>query len=431
MDGFNQSAVSGLLRFITAGSVDDGKSTLIGRLLFDSKTLHEDQLSAIEASSRKRGMQSVDLSLLTDGLSAEREQGITIDVAYRYFSTPSRKFIVGDTPGHIQYTRNMVTAASTADAAVILVDAESGVKTQTRRHLYLAHWVGVSRVVFAVNKMDTIGHDQTAFELIRDSLIDLAKGIGYEAVDVIPVSALHGDNVVKRGENMPWYLGSTLLEYLEQVPGAHDSSNQIFRFSVQRVLRVNRDNVQRYSDFENMDCRGYQGLILSGTVQVGDRITVSQNGSQATVERILLSNKEFGQSAISGESVTIFLEHDIDVSRGYIFSKFDQPMSVARDLDAALCWFDEAPFDGSKTYSMKHGSDSVRVKVKEIQYRVDVDSLEKLDAEHRMVMNDIARIQLRSQRDIAFDKFTVNRQTGVFILIDEINNHTVAAGTIQ
>jgi len=431
MDGLNQSAVSGLLRFITAGSVDDGKSTLIGRLLFDSKTLHEDQLSAIEASSRKRGMQSVDLSLLTDGLSAEREQGITIDVAYRYFSTPSRKFIVGDSPGHIQYTRNMVTAASTADVAVILVDAESGVKTQTRRHLYLAHWVGVSRVVFAVNKMDTIGHDQTAFELIRDSLIDLARGIGYEAVDVIPVSALHGDNVVNRGNNMPWYLGSTLLEYLEQVPGAHDSSNQIFRFSVQRVLRVNRDNVQRCSDFENMDCRGYQGLILSGTVQVGDRITVSQNGSQATVERILLSNKEFGQSAISGESVTIFLEHDIDVSRGYIFSKFDQPMSVARDLDAALCWFDEAPFDGSKTYLMKHGSDSVRVKVKEIQYRVDVDSLEKLDAENRMVMNDIARIQLRSQRDIAFDKFTVNRQTGVFILIDEINNHTVAAGTIQ
>lgn len=431
MDGFNQSAVSGLLRFITAGSVDDGKSTLIGRLLFDSKTLHEDQLSAIEASSRKRGMQSVDLSLLTDGLSAEREQGITIDVAYRYFSTPSRKFIVGDSPGHIQYTRNMVTAASTADVAVILVDAESGVKTQTRRHLYLAHWVGVSRVVFAVNKMDTIGHDQTAFELIRDSLIDLARGIGYEAVDVIPVSALHGDNVVNRGDNMPWYLGSTLLEYLEQVPGAHDSSNQIFRFSVQRVLRVNRDNVQRCSDFENMDCRGYQGLILSGTVQVGDRITVSQNGSQATVERILLSNKEFGQSATSGQSVTIFLEHDIDISRGYTFSNSDQPMSVARDLDAALCWFDEVPFDGSKTYLMKHGSDSVRVKVKEIQYRVDVDSLEKLDAEHRMVMNDIARIQLRSQRDIAFDKFTVNRQTGVFILIDEINNHTVAAGTIQ
>lgn len=431
MDGLNQSAVSGLLRFITAGSVDDGKSTLIGRLLFDSKTLHEDQLSAIEASSRKRGMQSVDLSLLTDGLSAEREQGITIDVAYRYFSTPSRKFIVGDSPGHIQYTRNMVTAASTADAAVILVDAESGVKTQTRRHLYLAHWVGVSRVVFAVNKMDIIGHDQTAFELIRNALIDLAREIGYEAVDVIPVSALYGDNVVNRGDNMPWYLGSTLLEYLEQVPGAHDSSNQIFRFSVQRVLRVNRDNVQRFSDFENMDCRGYQGLILSGTVQVGDRITVSQNSSQATVERILLSNKEFGESAISGESVTIFLEHDIDVSRGYIFSKFDQPMSVARDLDAALCWFDEAPFDGSKTYLMKHGSDSVRVKVKEIQYRVDVDSLEKLDAEHRMVMNDIARIQLRSQRDIAFDKFTVNRQTGVFILIDETNNHTVAAGTIQ
>lgn len=431
MDGLNQSAVSGLLRFITAGSVDDGKSTLIGRLLFDSKTLHEDQLSAIEASSRKRGMQSVDLSLLTDGLSAEREQGITIDVAYRYFSTPSRKFIVGDSPGHIQYTRNMVTAASTADVAVILVDAESGVKTQTRRHLYLAHWVGVSRVVFAVNKMDTIGHDQTVFELIRDSLIDLAREIGYEAVDVIPVSALHGDNVVNRGDNMPWYLGSTLLEYLEQVPGAHDSSNQIFRFSVQRVLRVNRDNVQRCSDFENMDCRGYQGLILSGTVQVGDRIAVSQNGSQATVERILLSNKEFGQSATSGQSVTIFLEHDIDVSRGYTFSKSDQPMSVARDLDAALCWFDEAPFDGSKTYLMKHGSDSVRVKVKEIQYRVDVDSLEKLDAEHRMVMNDIARIQLRSQRDIAFDKFTVNRQTGVFILIDEINNHTVAAGTIQ
>lgn len=431
MDGLNQSAVSGLLRFITAGSVDDGKSTLIGRLLFDSKTLHEDQLSAIEASSRKRGMQSVDLSLLTDGLSAEREQGITIDVAYRYFSTPSRKFIVGDSPGHIQYTRNMVTAASTADVAVILVDAESGVKTQTRRHLYLAHWVGVSRVVFAVNKMDKIGHDQTTFELIRDSLIDLAREIGYEAVDVIPVSALHGDNVVNRGDNMPWYLGSTLLEYLEQVPGAHDSSNQIFRFSVQRVLRVNRDNVQRFSHFENMDCRGYQGLILSGTVQVGDRIAVSQNGSTATVEKILLSNKECGQSATAGQSITIFLEHDIDVSRGYAFSKSHQPMSVARDLDAALCWFDEAPFDGSKTYLMKHGSDSVRVKVKEIQYRVDVDSLEKLDAEHRMVMNDIARIQLRSQRDIAFDKFTVNRQTGVFILIDEINNHTVAAGTIQ
>ena len=431
MDTNNPTTVSGLLRFITAGSVDDGKSTLIGRLLFDSKTLHEDQLSAIQASSRKRGMQSVDLSLLTDGLSAEREQGITIDVAYRYFSTPSRKFIVGDSPGHIQYTRNMVTAASTADVAVILVDAESGVKTQTRRHLYLAHWVGVSRVVFAVNKMDTIGHNQTTFELIRDSLINLAREIGFEAVDVIPVSALHGDNVVNRGENMPWYRGNTLLEYLEQVPGAHDSSNQIFRFSVQRVLRVNRDNVQKFSEFENIDCRGYQGLVLSGQVAVGDRIVVSHNGSEARVQRILLSNKRFGQTAISGQSVTIFLANDIDVSRGYTFSNPDQPMSVARDLDAALCWFDENPFDSSKTYLMKYGSDVMRVKVKEIQYRVDVNSLERLDAENSLVMNDIARIQLRSQRDIAFDKFAVNRETGVFILIDEINNHTVAAGTIQ
>ena len=431
MYDINRKGESGLLRFITAGSVDDGKSTLIGRMLFDSKNLQIDQLSAVEASSRKRGMKEVDLSLITDGLLAEREQGITIDVAYRYFSTPARKFIVGDSPGHVQYTRNMVTAASSADLVVILIDAESGVKSQTRRHLYLARWVGVSHVVFAINKMDKVQFSEEVYQNVTKECFGIAESIGYSNLHSIPVSALAGDNITARGDQMEWYVGPTLLEYLERAPSAHDSTGIPFRFSVQRVMRLNRDNIQENSGFDGADLRGYQGLVVSGSVSLGDEIVVDPGGYRVKVVRILNASGDCVKSVFTQESVTLFLDQDIDVSRGALFHDVTDPAERRNEFNAELCWFDERPLDLHRSYLMKHACNATRIRLKSIHQLIDMETLEPTQNHSTMRMNEIGQVSLRAQNIISFDSFERNRGTGAFILIDEVTNRTIAAGTIQ
>ena len=431
MYDINRKGESGLLRFITAGSVDDGKSTLIGRMLFDSKNLQIDQLSAVEASSRKRGMKEVDLSLITDGLLAEREQGITIDVAYRYFSTPARKFIVGDSPGHVQYTRNMVTAASSADLVVILIDAESGVKSQTRRHLYLARWVGVSHVVFAINKMDKVQFSEEVYQNVTKECFGIAESIGYSNLHSIPVSALAGDNITARGDQMDWYTGPTLLEYLEHAPSAHDSTGLPFRFSVQRVMRLNRDNIQENSGFDGADLRGYQGLVVSGSVSLGDEIVVDPGGYRVKVVRILNASGDCVKSVFTQESVTLFLDQDIDVSRGALFHDVTDPAERRNEFNAELCWFDERPLDLHRSYLMKHACNATRIRLKSIHQLIDMETLEPTQNHSTMRMNEIGQVSLRTQSIISFDSFESNRGTGAFILIDEVTNRTIAAGTIQ
>ncbi len=421
---------AGLLRFITAGSVDDGKSTLIGRLLYDSKGLLADQLTAIEAASRRRGMESVDLSLLTDGLLAEREQGITIDVAYRYFSTPARKFIIGDSPGHAQYTRNMVTAASTADVAVLLVDAGHGLREQTRRHAYLANWVGIKRVVLAVNKMDLIDFDQSVFEAIAREFHRFAVNLGFDEIREIPVSALRGDNVVEHGDQMSWYQGPTLLQYLETVPARHDSDQGRFRFPVQRVVRIARGNAQPQSGYEQREFRGYQGTVASGQVSVGDEIVVMPGGLTAKVSRIVTADGEL-EIAVEDMAVTIQLDSEIDISRGDLICQPASAPEPRRDFNAEVCWFDVEPLDPARTYSIKIGAATARAKFAQLRHRVDVDTLALHEQPRTLRMNDIASVQLKTQRPLAFDAYLDNRVTGAFIVIDETSNHTVAAGTIR
>jgi sulfate adenylyltransferase subunit 1 len=421
---------AGLLRFITAGSVDDGKSTLIGRLLYDSKGLLADQLTAIEAASRRRGMRSVDLSLLTDGLLAEREQGITIDVAYRYFSTPARKFIIGDSPGHAQYTRNMVTAASTADVAVLLVDTRHGLREQTRRHAYVAHWVGIKRVVLAVNKMDLIGYERSVFQDIAKAFDSFAAGLGFEEIKEIPVSALRGDNVVEHGDQMSWYDGPTLLQYLETVPARHDSTEGKFRFPVQRVVRIAGDNAQPGAGYENGELRGYQGTVASGRVSAGDEIVALPSGQTAKVNRIITADGELNV-AVEDMAVTLELDVDLDISRGDLIAETDSAPVPQREIDAEVCWFDVEPLDPARPYLVKHGTATVRAKFSQLRHRVDVDTLALHEYPRALAMNDIASVQLRTQRPLPFDCYRENRVTGAFIVIDESSNRTVAAGTIQ
>jgi sulfate adenylyltransferase subunit 1 len=430
MTKHTQAERAGLLRFITAGSVDDGKSTLIGRLLYDSKGLLADQLSAIEAASRRRGMETVDLSLLTDGLLAEREQGITIDVAYRYFATPGRKFIIGDSPGHAQYTRNMVTAASMADVAVLLVDARHGLREQTRRHAYLAHWVGISRVVLAVNKMDLVEYDQRVFGDISGAFSQFAAQLGFDAVHAIPVSALRGDNIVEHGDAMAWYQGPTLLQYLETVPAQHDAQQSAFRFPVQRVVRISSGNAQDGAGFEEHDFRGYQGTVASGQVAVGDEIAVLPGGRRCRVERILTADGE-REVAFADMAVTLRLDTEIDISRGELFCDVGELAEVRSEIDAELCWFDEEPLDIRRAYLLKNGTNTLKARFSGLQYRVDVETLESHALPKDLHMNEIARVRLRAQKPLAFDTYETNRVTGAFVLIDETSNRTVAAGTIR
>ncbi|MDO8413063.1 MAG: sulfate adenylyltransferase subunit CysN [Gallionellaceae bacterium] len=408
-----------LLRFITAGSVDDGKSTLIGRLLHDSKSIFEDQLSAITKTSEGRGgLGAVDLSLLTDGLQAEREQGITIDVAYRYFATPKRKFIIGDTPGHEQYTRNMVTAASTANLTVILIDARKGVLTQTRRHTYIASLVGVPHIVLAVNKMDMVEYSQATFDAICTEYRLFAAQLGLHDISCIPMSALNGDMVVERGENLNWYTGSSLLELLENVVIDHDLNTQDFRYPVQWVCRPQS---QEYHDF-----RGYMGRIESGEIAAGDEITILPSGRTTRVKEIVTYDGNL-QRACAPQSVTLTLTDEIDISRGDMFVKSDALPSMAKELEAMLCWLSESPLDLKRKYIIKHTTRVVKCVISRLEYRVDVNTL----AHHTtptLNMNDIARVAIKVQQPLVFDHYTKNRSTGSFIVIDEATNNTVAAG---
>jgi sulfate adenylyltransferase subunit 1 len=420
---------AGLLRFITAGSVDDGKSTLIGRLLYDSKGLLADQVTALQAASRRRGLEAIDLSLLTDGLLAEREQGITIDVAYRYFATPARKFIIGDSPGHAQYTRNMVTAASTADVAVLLVDVRDGLQQQTRRHAYLARWVGIPRVVLAVNKMDLVEGSQQAFERVRAQFHQFATGLGFAEVREIPLSALRGDMVVERGEALSWYAGPTLLEYLETVPARHDESEQPLRFPVQRVIRVAGGNAQPGAGLEHREFRGYQGSVASGQLRVGAEVVALPSRMTARVAGILGPRGAI-ETATADMAVTVRLDRDIDLSRGDMLAAPSAAPSVEQDILAEVCWFDSEPLAPTRRYLIKHGGATVRAKFAALQHRIDVDTLRLVDEPDSLAMNDIARVRLRTQRPLAIDPYRLNRTTGAFIVIDEATNRTVAGGTV-
>jgi bifunctional enzyme CysN/CysC len=408
-----------LLRFITCGSVDDGKSTLIGRLLYESKLLFDDQLAALARDSKRVGTRGgeLDFALLVDGLAAEREQGITIDVAYRYFSTDKRKFIVADTPGHEQYTRNMVTGASTADLAVILIDARKGVLTQTRRHSFLVHLLGIPRVVLAVNKMDLVGYQRATFEQIHADYCDFAAGIGLTNLTAIPLSAALGDNVLEHGANMPWYSGPTLLQHLESVPMSDERPGSPFRMPVQWVNRPN-------SSF-----RGFCGQIASGSVRAGERVRVLPSGRESEVARIVTADGELPE-AIAGQSVTVLLASEIDVSRGDVLAAGDAPPQVASQFEATVVWLHEEPLLQGRAYLMKAGTRTVSATVMPIKHRINVNTLEHTAAE-RLELNDIGVCELELDQPIAFEPYTENRVLGAFILIDRMTNGTVGAGLIH
>ncbi len=416
-----------LLRFMTCGSVDDGKSTLIGRLLFDTKTILADTLTQISNTSKKRGMEAVDLSLLTDGLQAEREQGITIDVAYRYFSTGTRKYIIADAPGHEQYTRNMVTAASTANLAIILIDARRGVLTQTRRHSYLAHLVGIQHIVVAVNKMDLVGYDQTVYDKICADYLAFAREIGLQRdnhdIRFIPMSALNGDMLVDRLDNMPWYTGETLLEMLEKAPAAHTEQNEEFRFPVQFVCRPHAS-----ADADLHDFRGFMGRIESGDITVGDAVTVLPNGYQSKVKAIQIGDMQL-QSAQTEQSVTLLLEDEIDTSRGDMIVKTGSKIEPVKQIEAYVCWLSETPMSPARTYIIRHTTRESKAKVGAISYKVDVNTLEQQTTTD-LKMNDIARISFKLAQPLMVDSYTQNRAIGAFIIIDESTNNTVGAGMI-
>ncbi len=411
---------SELLRFITAGSVDDGKSTLIGRLLHDSKSIFEDQLSAITHTSSKRGMESVDLSLLTDGLQAEREQGITIDVAYRYFATPKRKFIIADTPGHEQYTRNMVTGASTANLAIILIDARKGVLTQSRRHAYLASLVGIPHLVVAVNKMDLVDYSRDVFEQICKDFAAFAGGLKLDNVAYIPMSALNGDMVVERGDKLNWYEGITLMDLLESVPIDHDINLEDFRFPVQWVCRPQTEGLP--------DFRGYMGRIESGSISVGEAVKVLPSGLTSRIKEIVTYDGNVND-AIAPQSVTLTIEDHLDISRGDMLVKTLEVPRVGKEFEAMLCWLSEQSLDPRRKYLVKHTTRTVKALVSRIEYRVDINTLNH-EAVDSLKMNDIGRVSLKVQQPLAYDSYQRNHATGSFIVIDEVNNNTVAAGMI-
>jgi bifunctional enzyme CysN/CysC len=409
-----------LLRFITCGSVDDGKSTLIGRLLYDSKMLFEDQLAAVEADSRKWGTQGgeIDFALLVDGLAAEREQGITIDVAYRFFSTERRKFIVADTPGHEQYTRNMVTGASTADVAVILIDARKGVLTQTRRHSYLVGLIGIRQVVLAINKMDLVGYDEAVFERIDADYRAFAAQVGLAQITSIPLSGLKGDNMTERSAAMPWYGGPCLMEFLETVP-VDDTrlQGQPMRLPVQWVNRP------------NLDFRGFCGLLAAGQVRPGDRVRVLPSGRESTVARIVAPEGD-RELAVAGESVTLTLADEVDVSRGDIIAAASAPAEVADQFECHLVWMDDEPLLPGRGYLLKIGARTVNASVTEIKHKVNVNTLEQTAAK-TLALNEIAVCNLSLDRPVPFEPYAVNRDLGGFVLVDRLSNHTVGAGMLK
>ena len=413
-----------MLRFTTAGSVDDGKSTLIGRLFHDTKSIFEDQLEAIEKSSRSRGDENINLALLTDGLRAEREQGITIDVAYRYFATPKRKFIIADTPGHIQYTRNMVTGASTANLALILVDARNGVVEQTRRHSFIADLLGIKHIAVCINKMDLVDYQEDAYEKVLRQFSDFASRLeNVSELTFIPLSALQGDNVVDRSENMPWYKGPPLLYHLENVYVGSDANHVDSRFPVQWVIRPHSD---KYHDF-----RGFAGRVAGGVFKVGDEIRALPSGFSSKISKIFMGDKEIDE-AFSPQSVTIQLEDEIDISRGDMLVKPNNQPKVSQDLDARICWFSGSKklIKGGK-YLIKHTTKSAQAMISEICYKVDVNTLRKNEGDQEFGMNDIGRIKFRTSEPLFFDTYRRNRNTGSFILIDPFTHQTLAAGMLR
>ena len=411
-----------LLRFTTAGSVDDGKSTLIGRLLYDSKAIFEDQLDAIEKTSAQRGDENVNLALLTDGLRAEREQGITIDVAYRYFATPRRKFIIADTPGHIQYTRNMVTGASTANLAIVLVDARKGVIEQTCRHSFIANLLRIQHVVIAVNKMDLVDWSEERFNEIKEEFRQFASRLG-NIVDVtfIPMSALKGDNVVDKSEKMPWYQGSTLLYHLETVYIGSDENHVSARFPVQWVIRPHSD--------EHHDFRGYAGRVAGGVFKPGDDVVVQPSGFNAKIKAIHTMDGEL-EEAYAPLSVAMTLDREIDISRGDMIVKENNPSTVGQDIEAMICWFSEKPLNARGKYMLRHSTKETKAIVRDVKYKVDINTLHKIEDDLEFRLNDIGRISLRVAAPLSYDSYKINRTTGSFVLVDPFTNETVGAAMI-
>jgi len=413
-----------LLRFTTAGSVDDGKSTLIGRLLVDTKGVFEDQLDAAKSVEEKKGAKGAHLALLTDGLQAEREQGITIDVAYRYFATPKRKFIIADTPGHEQYTRNMVTGASTAHLAIILIDARKGVLTQSRRHAYISRLLGIPHIVVAINKMDLVDYAQEVFEQIRRDFSEFYSKLGLAGGDItfIPISALEGDMVVERGDKMPWYQGETLLGKLESAPVTGKINAEDFRFPVQLVSRPQTEELH--------DFRGYMGRIESGSCRVGDAVTVLPSGLTSRIKEIVTWEGSL-QEAFAPMSVTLTLEDERDISRGDMIVHSDNQPRVAKEFDAMLCWMHETPLQPGKKYLIKHATSTVKVMVSALSHRVDINTLEHLPDPGELKMNEIGKVSLKLLKPMACDPYRDNRATGGFIVIDDFTNQTVGAGMIE
>jgi bifunctional enzyme CysN/CysC len=414
-------ATGGLVRLVTAGSVDDGKSTLIGRLLYDSKEILADQLAHIADVSARRGLETIDLALLTDGLRSEREQGITIDVAYRYFATPRRKFILADCPGHVQYTRNMVTGASTADVAIVLVDARQGPTEQSRRHTFLASLLGIKHLVFAINKMDLVDWDEAAYQAIVDELTDFSARLEIGDATFIPISALHGDNVVDRSENASWYGGPPLLWHLEHLHVASDRNLRDVRFPVQYVIRPQTD--------EYHDYRGYAGQVAGGVMKPGDEVMVLPSGRSTRISRIETADGDVAE-AFPPMSVTVHLEDDIDISRGDMLCRPHNHPQPTRELDATICWMTEQPLRPGARLAIKQTTRSARVIVDQLRYRLDVNTLHRDLEATELGLNDIGRVTLRTSAPLIVDPYRRNRATGSFILIDEATNDTVAGGMI-
>ena len=410
-----------LLRFTTAGSVDDGKSTLIGRLLYDSKSIFEDQISSVETASKKKGLETIDLALFTDGLRDEREQGITIDVAYRYFTTPKRKFIIADTPGHIQYTRNMVTGASTANVAIVLIDARKGVIEQTKRHSFIASLLQISHIIVCVNKMDLVDYSETIFNEIVQDYEEISSKMMIKDVRYIPISALNGDNVVDRSENMPWFQNAPLLHALETIHISSDTNKIDARFPVQTVLRPQSN--------EFPDFRGYAGRIAGGIFRVGDAITVLPSGLTSKIETI---NKydELLSEAFVDMSVVITLEDEIDISRGDMLVKTNNLPEITQNVTAMICWLHNNTANPNAKYIIKHTTNEQKAIIKEVFYKVDINSFKRNEEDKALHMNDICKIQLRTTRPLMVDAYAKNRNTGSFILIDPVTNETVAAGMV-
>ncbi len=410
-----------MLRFLTAGSVDDGKSTLIGRLLYDSKSIFEDQLEAIEASSKRRGDSYTNLALLTDGLKAEREQGITIDVAYKYFATPKRKFIIADTPGHIQYTRNMVTGASTANLAIILVDARKGVVEQTMRHSFLVALLGIPHLVLCVNKMDLVEFQESVYEKIKSDFLAFTNKLKIKDSIVFPISALNGDNVVEPSESMPWYKGPTLLSFLENVHVEQDKNLEQPRFPVQWVIRP--------MSHEHHDYRGYAGAVVSGIFKKGDNVTIYPAGVKSKIKSIDTLDKEL-EEAFPPMSVTIRLEDEIDISRGDIICGEGEPPKLEQEITAYVCWMDTKPFKIGNKYLIQHNTSFLKCAIKEIEYKLNINNMEKVFDIDTLELNDIARVKLKFAKPLVYDDYRLNRSLGSFILIDEGTNNTSGAGMI-